>query len=110
MLPNPPLETLGVGHKEVISYQLHPVAQSLPQLSPSFPVIFGQTVFDGDDGVVIQPLLVEVNHFAGGEGAAFSCQHILAIVIELARGRIHPQEYIHARFVTRCLDCCDNDL
>src|SRR5207244_2138660 len=99
MLLNTPLETLGVGHKEVISYQLHAVAQSLPQLSPSFPVIFGQTVFESDDAVVIQPVLVEVNHLAGGEGATFSCQHILAIMIELARGRSHPQEYILARFV-----------
>src|SRR5258708_37220438 len=51
MFLNPPLEALGVGHEEVISYQLHPLAQSLLQLSPSFPVIFGQTVFDGDDRI-----------------------------------------------------------
>src|SRR6266568_3994899 len=70
MLQDPPLETLSVGYKEVIPHDLYSVTQTFAQEREALPVIFGQTIFDGDDWVLIQPLFVEVNHFTGGESAA----------------------------------------
>src|SRR5437868_4098825 len=43
------------------------------------------------------------------EDATFTGQRILAIFIKFAGGGVHAQENIYAGFVTRGLDCGDDD-
>ena len=47
----------GVGHKQVVAHQLHLAAQLAGHLLPALPVLFVQTVLDGDDGVLLHQLL-----------------------------------------------------
>ena len=51
-LSDPTLQTLHVGHKEVITNQLAFGADGIGQLFPAIPVLFSQSIFDTDDGII----------------------------------------------------------
>src|SRR5579862_1546543 len=45
-------QPLSVGHEEIVAHQLNLFAQHVGELLPAVPVIFGQSVFDRNDGVL----------------------------------------------------------
>ena len=49
-------QTLGVGHEQVVADQLYLAAQLLGHLLPAVPVFFIQTIFDGDDRILLDEL------------------------------------------------------
>ncbi len=53
------LEALGIGDEEIVAYELDLVAEDLGEVCPAVPVVFGQAVFDADDGVLVDPGLPE---------------------------------------------------
>ena len=62
----PSLQNLRVGHEHVVADQLDAVAERLRQHLPAVPVAFGDAVFDRDDRVLPQPVLVQPDHLLGG--------------------------------------------
>ena len=46
-------QTLGVGDEQVVAHQLDLAAQLAGHLLPAFPVLFIQTVLDGDEGCLL---------------------------------------------------------
>ena len=51
------LQALGVGDEEVVADELDCVADVFGEELPAVPVVFGEAVFDGDDGVLLRPSL-----------------------------------------------------
>src|SRR6266478_2103718 len=110
MFLNTAFETRRIRHEQIIAYQLDAITQALAQVRPALPIILGKAIFDSDNWVLVNPLLIEVHHLAGSQGATLSRQDIFALVIEFAGSRVHTQENIHARFVARRFDSRYNHL
>ena len=88
-----PLQTFGVGDKEVVSHQLKTGSQFTGQLGPALPVVFGQTVFDGNDGIALGQISVELNHFRRGAAAAIRpLEDVVTVFVKLAGGRIEGEK------------------
>ena len=60
-------QPLGVGYKQVVSYQLDLAPQPVGRQFPAVPIVLGHAVFDGDDRVAIHPLGPVIDHFLGGQ-------------------------------------------
>ncbi len=85
------LQALRVGDEEVVADELDFVADLLGEELPAVPVVFGEAVFDGDDGVLLDPGLPEGGHLGGGELALVGFfEDVLAgfLVVELAGGGV----------------------
>ena len=52
----------GVGDEEVVADELDFVAKDFGEMLPAGPVVFGEAVFDADDGVLVDPVLPEGGH------------------------------------------------
>ena len=96
----------GVGDKEVVANQLHARAKARRELTPAVPVLLGQAVLDGDDGVGRDKLVPVVDHLRAGERVALALEDVGAGcgVIELARGGIHGKDEVLARLEASLLD------
>src|SRR5438552_541295 len=98
-------ESFDVGAKEIVSHKLHPLVQTLRELRPTGPVILGQAVFDGYDGIAIDPSFVERHHLRGALLAAFALLEVVgAILIELGRGDVERDRDVLPRFEPRRFD------
>ena len=96
------LEALGVGDEEVVADELDLVADVFGEVLPAVPVVFGEAVFDGDDGVLVDPVLPEGGHLFGGEFALVGLlEDVLAglLVVELAGGGVEGDGDV---FAWRC--------
>ena len=104
-------EPLGVRDEEIVSHELTPVTDGCRELGPAFPVILGQTVLDGDDGIFVDPLLVQLDHPVGIllAGAAL-LEDVQSILIELARRGIERERDLLAGCIARALDRLENHL
>ena len=67
VLADAPGDEVRVGHEDVVADQLDLGAEALGELGPAGPVVLGQTVLEGDDRVLGDPLLPEVDELAGVE-------------------------------------------
>src|ERR1051326_6186047 len=76
MLLNAPFQAGRIGDEQIITHKLYAITEALAQQFPAIPVILAQTIFDSDDGVFRDPLLVEVYHFTGGECTTLPRQYI----------------------------------
>ena len=56
---NAALQPLDVGDEDVVAYELDPAAEFIGQQPPSVPVVFGETVFKRNDGVLADPVILE---------------------------------------------------
>ena len=57
---NAALQALDVGDEEIVADELNAAAQLVGQQLPAFPVVFGETVFEGDDRILAAPVVPEV--------------------------------------------------
>ena len=53
----PLLESLGIGHKKIVTYQLHLVSNELSKFFPTVPIVLVQAILYGQDGVLVCPIL-----------------------------------------------------
>ena len=96
---NTAAETLSVSNEEVVADELDVAADLLGQVLPAVPVVFGEAVFEGDDGVLPGPVDPEVGHLAGVEFAVVRLlEDVFAgfLVVELGAGRIECKDDILA--------------
>jgi hypothetical protein len=106
------LEALGVGDEEVVADELN-VAEDLGHVLPAVPVVFGEAVFDGDDGVLIDPGLPVGDHLFGGEFALVRLlEDVLAglLVVELAGGGVEGDGDVFAGGVAGEFDGFDDEI
>ena len=100
------LQAFGVGHEEVVADELDVVAELVGEDLPSLPVVFGEAVFDGDDGVFLDPALVVGDHlFAESRALSdFLKTYFLVLVVEFAGGGIEGDGDLLAGLVAGLLD------
>src|SRR5258708_19652956 len=65
-LLNTPLQPFRVGHEQIIAHQLYFVAQLPGEELPTGPIVFGQSVFKRNDGVLPYPVLPQTSHLFPG--------------------------------------------
>ena len=99
-----------VGHQQVITHDLNPITQPLHHQHPTVPVILGQPVFNADDGVLLHPVGIELNHLRASERAALLLEEIPPILIKLTGGWVERDADLLARFVARLLNSLQDDL
>ena len=56
------LQPRRVGDEQIVADELDLLAERLRQVLPAVPVVFGQAVFDGDDGILAHPAIPRTPH------------------------------------------------
>ncbi len=107
-LANAPVEAGSVGDVEVITNQLHLVAQARGQLLPTIPVILGKAILDRDDRVFPGSIGIPVDEFVSSQRAALTRQHVLAVFEELGGCRVEGYVNVLAQFVSGLFDSLGN--
>ena len=100
------LEVCGVCNEQVVTNQLDTAAETLCELLPAIPVILCQTIFDGDQRILVDPALVHVDHlFAGLLTFAGTCENVLLLlfIIEFRGSRIHCEADVITELVAGSL-------
>ena len=106
------VDPLDVRHQQVVSDELHVVAETCAERLPAGPVVFRQTVLDTDDRVLCTPVRPEVDQLAAVEFAALDRQAVAAarLVVELAGRGIEGDPDVLAGAATGRLDGLQDDL
>ncbi len=81
------------------------MAEALGQQLPALPVILGHSVLDGNDGITVDQVLIEIDQFVGTLfrfGLVF--QNVFAVLEKLRGGYVQGEENVLPRGVTRLLD------
>src|SRR5262245_25189411 len=66
LVVDPLLENRRIGHEHVVADELYAIAERGRQLPPPVPIAFGEAVFDRDDRILPDPVLVQTDHLLGG--------------------------------------------
>ena len=73
-------KSLGVGYEQIVADQLYLAAKLLGKLLPAFPVLFVQSVLDGDDGILFNKLLPVSNKLGRCELCACLGENVFALL------------------------------
>ena len=74
------------------------------------PVVFGQAVFDGQNGIACAEAGVVIHHLGARQGPALAFQDVIPVVVELGGRRVHAEHDLLARLVARRFDGLDDHL
>src|SRR5262249_25881545 len=110
---NAALQALRVGDKEIVADKLNLAAELVGKSAPAFPVVFGKAVFDGNDGILADPGVPEVDHLVARNLALVALLEdvlVLFLVVELAGGWIERDGDLLAGLVAGCFDGFENQL
>ena len=102
-----------IGHEEVVSDELDFVAEFSGELLPAGPVIFTESVFDGDERVLLDEVSDHIDHlFAGLLALSAPLEDISVLfgIIEFRGGEVHAEANIFARNITGSLDGFNENL
>ena len=118
LLGDPLGEEVLVGDEQVVADELDLAADPGVELLPAGPVLFAEAVLEGDDRVLVDPLLPEVDHLAGVEDAAFALEVVAAgdafdagpLDEDGAGGGVKGDRDVVARLVAGLLDGLEDDL
>ena len=110
VLANRPPQEGDVGHQQIVADQLYPLTEPLRQQTPPVPVFLSQPVFDAHDGVLVDPVLPEIDHLRAGQASPFAFEVIEAIMVERAGCRVEGEETVSARLVSGFFDGGKDDL
>ena len=93
------LQTSRVGDQQVVADELQTIAEASGDGSPVFPAFLVERVLDGDDRVLVDEVLVVVEHVGGV--TLFTVEAVLAglLVVELGGGDIQADADLLARLV-----------
>ncbi len=98
-LVDAPLQSLGVGHEQVVAHDLDAVAEGVGEQLPAVPVVLGAAVLDRDDRVLVDPALEQCDHAGRVDGLAVDRVGLL-LLVEQFRGRdVQRDEGLLAGFV-----------
>ena len=105
-----PLKAIDVGDQQVIAHDLKPMAQTILHQDPGVPVIFVQSILNGDDGILVDPILVIVDHLLARQGTPLLLEHVLAILKDLAGSRVQGHKDIFPGLISCALHSLDDQL
>ena len=116
------LQELGVGHEQVVTYELAPVAYLSGELHPVLPVVLIQTVLDRVDRISVDEVLKESDLLLGREFLAvrillLAVLELLVVVVplaiflnsELRSSAVHSNLHVLAWLVACSLDGIADD-
>ena len=83
-----------IGHKQVVTHQLHRAAEFFGEQGPTFPIIFCHPVLDRNDREAIDEVGKLVDHFSAA--VLTSPEGITAVFEKLSTGHIQGQGYLIA--------------
>ena len=86
---------------------LYLIAKTLGQLLPAFPVLFIQSIFDGNDGIFVYQFLPVADQFFGSVSSTSLRQNVFAFLgaLPFARSSIHCQHKVFARLISGSFYC-----
>ncbi len=102
-------QTLGVRHEQVVAHDLDAAAEPLGHLRPTGPVVLGVSVLDRNDRVLVDQLLVEVDHLLARARLALGGEDVLAVLVEFGRGRVESNEHVVSGYVPGLVDGLNDD-
>jgi len=107
------LQALGIGDEEVVADDLYLVAEGLGHLDVAVPVILVQRILDRDDGILVDPLRVQLDHLLGGEEpVGIRLPELVALFLPLAEklggGAVQGDRHVVAGLVAGLLDGLHN--
>ncbi|OEI69359.1 phosphopyruvate hydratase [Curtobacterium sp. ER1/6] len=102
LLVDAPLQTLRVRDVQVVADELQLGAELGGQVLPALPVVLGQGVLDGDEGVVRDEVGEVPRELLARELLAL--ERVLAVVEELGRGDVEAERDVLARGEAGLLD------
>src|SRR5699024_6571459 len=99
-----------VCNEQVVTHELHFGTEFLCKEPCTFPVVFIQSVFDGDDRIFIDHFCIPVDHIFCRVGFTFAFEFVFSCIciIELAGRCIHCKTDLFARLITCFLHCFDD--
>ena len=98
-------EPVGIRDEKIITDQLDAFAKPMSQFSPALPIILGQAVFEGDDGVIAHPFGPEADHFFRAlHGFVGFFENVFSILIKLAGCGIERDGNLFTGLVSSLLD------
>ncbi len=103
-------EALRVGHEQVVTHQLHALADLCRERSPAFEIVLAHAVFDRDDRIGVAQRGKVVGHGVGREREALAADLILPVLEELGRRAIEREHHVFARLETGLLDRGHNEI
>ena len=71
---------------------------------PTFPILLGQSILNGEDGILFDQLGIVVDHLFGTQFTVFGLELIFTLAVELAGGRIQGQPHVFAWLVASGFD------
>src|SRR5207247_3342279 len=110
LLADAPLDALDVRDEEIVTDELHPVAQLGRERLPSRPIVLGEAVLDRDERIAVRPAPIERDHAGGVEGSLLSRQRVLPAREELGRRRVKRERDVSAGVVSGLLDRGEDEL
>ncbi|CRH73200.1 Uncharacterised protein [Chlamydia trachomatis] len=98
-------QTLWIGDEQVIANELQTITKTLGDCCPIIPAFFLEWIFDGNDWILVDELLVVIKHVS--RFALFAVETILAsfLVVELRRSNIEGNTNLLSWLVTCSFDC-----
>ena len=73
-------KAFGIGDEEIIADELDFAAETVGQFLPAFPVLFSESVFNGDDRVLVDQVFIKVDHFLCGLGCVIPSEMVEAVI------------------------------
>src|SRR6185369_11018481 len=81
-------ESFCVGNEKVVSDKLYLAAQFTGEHGPAIPVVLGESVFDGNDGILGAPFHIKLDEIFGGiHRLVRLLEDVLALLVEEFAGR-----------------------
>ena len=98
-----------VGNEQIVADQLNFVADGVGQHLPAFPVIFGHTVFNGENRETVAEVFIKFNHLSVGVRFAFAFHLVFAVFIKFGRSGVNSQNNVFTRLETGIFNGVDNE-
>ena len=73
-------KAFGIGDEEIIADELDFAAEAVGQFLPTVPVFFSESVFNGDDRVLVDQVFIKVDHFLCGLGCVIPSEVVETVI------------------------------
>ena len=89
-------QTSLVRDKQIVTDQLHFIADGVGQSLPAVPIVFGHAVLNRNDWIFTNKIRPVVDHCTCVELLTFASKVINAVLVELGRGGIDGEVHVFA--------------
>src|SRR5262249_25953582 len=107
-----PSQPFGIRDEEIVANKLNGSADFTGKDLPSLPIVFRESIFYRDDGVLAGPFRIKLDHVVGTARRfvrLFENVLLAAFIVKLAGSGIESESDLIARFVACCFDRFQNE-